>query len=269
MSPGYLADTATGLPIPAEATFTSPDTERRHRKQRLAATLRIFGKYGFGEGISGHVSVRDPEFADRFWVSPFGVSFNRVRVADLLCADEEGNIIEGRHKLNPSAFVIHSAIHRQYPHLDAAAHAHTINSRALSAVGHLLEPVDQESTAFYRRQALYTDYEGPTTGAEQGRDIADKLADAEYGTNRAMLLKHHGVITVGECLEEAVHWFLTWDSCARVQLLARAAGPLETFTPEQAGAAARGFGDQQLARFSFNLLWDEIIHEQPDLLDEE
>jgi ribulose-5-phosphate 4-epimerase/fuculose-1-phosphate aldolase len=132
-----------------------------------------------------------------------------------------------------------------------------------------LEPIDQESTAFYRRQALYTDYEGPTTSAEQGLDIADKLANADYGTHRAMLLKHHGVITVGESLEEAVHWFLTWDSCALVQLLARAAGPLETFTPEQAIAAAQGFGDQQLGRFSFNLLWDEIIHEQPDLLDED
>ncbi|MCV2464055.1 class II aldolase/adducin family protein [Streptomyces sp. ICN988] len=261
--PAYLADTITGLPIPGDPEFATHEDARRHRKQRLAAALRLFGKYGFGEGISGHISVRDPEHPDRFWVNPFGVSFNQVRVADLICVDSAGRVVSGRHKVNPSAFVIHSQIHELHPGATAAAHGHTPHSRALGALGRLLEPIDQESAAFYGRQVLYGEYEGPSVSVAQGRDIAERLGD-----NRAVLLRHHGLITVGGSLEEAVHWFFTYDGCAQVQLLAQAAGTPQTFTHEQALAAREGFGDEQLGRFSFQLLWNEIVAEQPDLLDE-
>ncbi|MFI9778631.1 class II aldolase/adducin family protein [Streptomyces sp. NPDC051956] len=261
--PAYLADTATGLPIPGEPEFAGPEDARRHRKQRLTAALRLFGKYGFGEGISGHISVRDPEYPDQFWVNPFGVSFKQVRVADLICVDSTGRVVHGRHRVNPSAFVIHSQIHELQPGATAAAHGHTPHSRALGALGRLLEPIDQESAAFYGRQVLYGDYEGPSVSVAQGRDIAEKLGD-----NRAILLRHHGLITVGGSLDEAVHWFFTYDSCAQVQLLAQAAGTPQSFTHEQATAAGEGFGDEQLGWFSFQLLWNEITAEQPDLLEE-
>jgi ribulose-5-phosphate 4-epimerase/fuculose-1-phosphate aldolase len=259
----YLADTHTGLPLPSEAVFASPEEERRHRKRRLTAALRLFGKYGFGEGISGHISVRDPEFPDRFWVNPFGVSFKLVTVGDLICVDGEGTVVEGRHRVNPSAFVIHSRIHTLRADAEAAAHAHTVHSRALGALNLLLDPLDQESAAFYEDQVIYTAYEGPSISVEQGQDIAESL-----GGRRAILLKHHGLITVGDSLDAAVHWFFTYDSCAQVQLLARAAGTPTPMSREQALAAKDGFGDADLGRFSFQLLYDEIVREQPDLLDE-
>lgn len=258
----YLADTHTGLPMPDRDERNVAD-ERRHRKQRLTAALRLFGKYGFGEGISGHISVRDPEFADRFWVNPFGVSFNLVRVRDLICVDGDGTVVAGDYPVNPSAFVIHSKIHEQYPAIEAAAHAHTTNSRALGALGKLLEPLDQESAAFYEDQVRYDDYRGPSVAVEQGADIAEKL-----GGHRAILLRHHGLITTGGSIEEAAHWFFTYDSCAQVQLLASAAGELKPMDHEQAVAARDGFGDRQLGWFSFQLLYEEIIAESPELLEE-
>lgn len=261
--PGYLADTETGLPLAGEPVFASAEDERRHRKQRLAAALRLFGKYGFGEGISGHISVRDPEDLDRFWVNPFGVSFNRVRVRDLICVDSDGRVVQGHHPVNPSAFVIHSKIHELRPDATAAAHGHTVHARALGALGRLLEPIDQESAAFYENQVLYSDYEGPSIAIEQGQDIAEQLGD-----KRAILLRYHGLITVGGSIDEAAHWFFTYDSCAQVQLLAAAAGTPQTMSDKQARAARDGFGNPQLGRFSFELLWDEITSEQPDLLDE-
>lgn len=259
----YLADTRTGLPLPDAPTFRSAEDERRSRRQRLAASLRLFGKYGFGEGISGHISVRDPQHPDRFWVNPFGVSFNRVKVRDLICVDSTGTVVAGPYPVNPSAFVIHSKIHELRADAEAAAHAHTVHSRALGSLRRLLEPVDQESAAFYEDQVLYTDYEGPSITVEQGHDIATRL-----GGKRAILLAHHGLITVGGSIEEAAHWFFTFHSCAGVQLLAAPAGTPHVMSHDQAIAAKGGFGDVQLGRFSFELLYDEITHEQPDLLEE-
>ncbi|MFF0204643.1 class II aldolase/adducin family protein [Streptomyces sp. NPDC005017] len=259
----FLADTATGLPLPEPPSFGSPADERRHRKQRLAVALRLFGKYGFGEGISGHLSVRDPERHDWFWVNPFGVSFNRVKVRDLILVDSEGLVVQGSRPVNPSAFVIHSKIHELRPDATAIAHAHTVHSRALGSLGRLLEPLDQESAAFFEDQVLYDDYKGPSVELDLGEEIAETL-----GSHKALLLKYHGLITVGSTLEEAVHWFLTFDSAAQVQLLAHAAGLPQPLSPEQARSARDGFGDTELARFSFELLWDEIIHEQPDVLEE-
>ncbi|MFG2887354.1 class II aldolase/adducin family protein [Streptomyces sp. NPDC048297] len=261
--PSFLANTHTGLPIPQDAVFDTVGEERRHRKQRLAAALRLFGKFGFGEGISGHISVRDPEFANEFWVNPFGVSFNRVKVRDLIRVNHEGQVVEGGYSVNPSAFVIHSKIHQARADAGAIAHAHTVHSRALGATGRLLVPLDQESSAFYEDQVLYTDYKGTSVTLEVGQEITESL-----GSRRALLLQHHGLITVGGSLEEAVHWFFTYDSAAQVQLLAFAAGEPIPFNHQQALAAKDGFGDAQLAQFSFQLLWDDITHEQPDLLEE-
>lgn len=259
----HIANTRTGLPIPDAPVFASATDERRYRKQRLAAAIRLFGKNGFGEGISGHISVRDPEDPELFWVNPFGVSFNRVTVADLICVDTGGVVVEGKHPVNPSAFAVHSQIHQLRPDADGIAHGHTAHSRALGALGRLLEPIDQEAAAFHRNQVFYDDYDGPAINVEQGRDIATRLAG-----NSAMLLRHHGLITVGGSVEEAAHWFFSYDGCARVQLLAAAAGSTRAMTERQALLARDGFGDPQLARFSFQPMWDEIVHEQPDLLDE-
>jgi ribulose-5-phosphate 4-epimerase/fuculose-1-phosphate aldolase len=261
--PDYLADTETGLPMPGEPEFASAEDARRHHKQRLAAALRVFAKCGFGEGISGHISVRDPEDPELFWVNPFGVSFAQVKVRDLICVDSTGRVVRGRHPVNPSAFAIHSEIHRLRPDAVAAAHGHSAHSRAMGAIGELLQPIDQEAAAFHHDQVFFDEYEGPSVAVEQGRHMAEALGD-----KRAILLRHHGLITVGGSVDEAVHWFVTWDSCAQVQLLARAAGTLRPMTEEQAAAARAGFGDKQLGWFSFQLMWAEITAEQPDLLEE-
>ncbi|ONI76211.1 class II aldolase/adducin family protein [Actinosynnema sp. ALI-1.44] len=263
LRPAYLADTHTGLPIPGRPRFDTFADERRHRRQRLCAALRLFGKCGYDEGVSGHISVRDPEHADRFWVNPFGVSFNRVKVRDLICVDQNGVVVEGTRRVNPSAFVIHSEIHRLNPNAEAAAHGHTTHVRALGSLHRLLDPLDQESAAFYLDQVLYTDYHGPSISLEQGTDIAERLGDS-----KAILLAHHGLITAGGSIEEAVHWFFSYDSCAMVQLLAMAAGRPRALSHEQAMAAKDGFGDALLGWFSFQLAYEEITAEQPDLLEE-
>ncbi len=74
--------------------FESVEDERLYRKQRLAASFRLFGKFGFDEGVAGHITARDPEHLDRFWVNPLGTSFKHIRVSDLICVDHTGQIVE-------------------------------------------------------------------------------------------------------------------------------------------------------------------------------
>ena len=110
-------------------TFDSVEAERLHRKQRLAASFRLFGKFGFDEGIAGHITVRDPEHADRFWVNPFGMNFKHIRVSDLICVDHTGAVVEGNASVNTAAFAIHSQVHAARPDVVAAAHAQKRNQR--------------------------------------------------------------------------------------------------------------------------------------------
>lgn len=252
------------LAFPKYPEFSSVEDERRHRKQRLAAALRLFGRFGFDEGVAGHVTVRDPENPKRFWVNPFGVAFGRISVKDLILVDESGEVVEGDRPVNRGAFVIHGAIHERRPDVVAAAHAHSSNGRALAALGRPLMPVVQEACAFFEDQAVYCDYNGLALEEEEGERMATAL-----GANRAVVLQNHGVITVGGSIEEAAYWFISFDRAAQVQLAAEAAGTPAYLSDEEARLAHRQFGDPKLAWMSFQVLWDDIVHEQPDLLDEQ
>ena len=119
-----LESIAMGQPgyVLAMPTFTNVEEERTYRKSRLAGALRIFGRLGFGEGVAGHITVRDPELTDHFWVNPFGLSFRHMRVSDLLLVNHHGEVVHGTMPVNRAAFVIHSAIHSARPEVIAAAH---------------------------------------------------------------------------------------------------------------------------------------------------
>jgi ribulose-5-phosphate 4-epimerase/fuculose-1-phosphate aldolase len=104
--------------------------ERLHRKQRLAATSRLFARAGFDQGLAGHVTARDPEFTHTFWVNPLSRHFGRIRVSDLIRMDETGAVMEGDQPVNRAAFAIHSAIHTARPDVAAAAHTHSTYGKA-------------------------------------------------------------------------------------------------------------------------------------------
>ena len=118
---------------PQFPTFDDVDDERRHRKQRLAAAFRLFGQFGFDEGVAGHITARDPELLDHFWVNPLGMNFKQIRVKDLLLVNHRGEVVEGNWPLNRAAFAIHSQVHAARPDVVAAAHAHSVYGKAWSA----------------------------------------------------------------------------------------------------------------------------------------
>jgi ribulose-5-phosphate 4-epimerase/fuculose-1-phosphate aldolase len=254
---------ATDRTPPRWPKFSSVEDERRHRKQRLAAAFRIFGAFGFDEGTAGHITARDPELTDHFWVNPLGMNFKHIRVKDLLLVNEEGEVVEGDWPLNKAAFVIHSAIHAARPDVVAAAHSHSPNGKAWSSLRRPLDPITQDACAFYEDHALFDDYTGAVFELEEGKRIAHAL-----GARKAAILANHGLLTVGRSVDEAAWWFITMERTCQVQLLAEAAGSPVLIDPEYARLTAGQVGGHGTGWFQFQPLWDWIVGEQPDLFDD-
>ena len=247
-----------GLP----ESLDSLEAERLRRKRALAITFRVFARYGYDEGIAGHATARDPEFPGRFWVNPYAVHFSRIKVSDLLLIDESGRVLEGERRTNKAAFWIHSPIHRARPDVVAVAHAHTIHGRAFGSLNKTLDPIVQESCAFYDDHVLFGEYNGLVLEQAEGERIAGLL-----GGRRAAILRHHGLITVGGSVEEAAWWFITMDRACQMELLARAAGTPRVMTQEEATLAHRQFSNANMARHNFQLLADLVTEQEPDVLD--
>ena len=240
----------------------TPAEEQVHRKQRLAAALRLFGRFGFDEGVAGHITVRDALDPETFWVNPMGRSFKMMRVSDLIRVDHEGQIVEGEGLLNGAAFTIHSQIHRARPEVTAAAHAHSLHGKAWSSLGRLLDPLTQDACAFYDDQALLDDYTGVVVSMSEGERLAATLGD-----KKAIVLKNHGHLTVGESVDEALWWFVTFERSCQAQLMAEAAGTPQPIPHEMAQHTAKQVGSTLAGWFSAQPLFDVILSEQPELLD--
>src|SRR5271167_3426241 len=181
-----------GANFPGPPQFANVADERRHRKERLAASFRLFSKFGFDEGVAGHITARDPEQLDHFWVNPFGVHFGQIRASDLILVNHRGEVVEGNHPVNGAAFAIHSQIHAARPDVVAAAHSHSIYGKSWSSLGRTLDPITQDVCAFYGDHAVFDDYTGVVLDLEEGKRIAHALAG-----NKAAILRNHGLLTVG------------------------------------------------------------------------
>ncbi|HEX7521288.1 MAG TPA: class II aldolase/adducin family protein, partial [Acidimicrobiia bacterium] len=218
-------------------TFASLEEERLHRKVRLAAAFRLFGRFGFDEGIAGHITARDPEHLDHFWVNPFGMNFSHIRVSDLILVNHRGEVVEGNAEVNTAAFVIHGQVHAARPDVIAAAHAHSIYGKSWSSLGRLLDPITQDVCSFYGDHALFDDYTGVVLDIEEGKRLAHALGD-----NKAAILRNHGLLTVGHSVDEAAWWFITMERSCQAQLLAEAAGTPVLIDPDMAKFTASQVG---------------------------
>lgn len=248
--------------MPQPPIFQSLADERLHRKQRLAAAFRLFSKFGFDEGVAGHITARDPELLDHFWVNPFGMHFGHVRASDLILVNEHGKVVEGDRPVNAAAFAIHSQVHAARPDVVAAAHAHSVYGKSWSTLGRHLDPITQDVCAFFEDHAVFDDYTGVVLDTEEGKRIAHALGDA-----KAIILRNHGLLTVGHSVEEAAWWFITMERSCQAQLLASAAGTPIHIEPDMARLTRGQVGSHLAGWFSFQPLFDRIVREQPDLLE--
>ena len=253
------------LYLPLPPTFDTVEEERANRKAKLAAAFRMFSKAGLDEGVAGHITVRDPEFPDSYWVNPFGMHFSMIKSSDLVRVDHAGEVVEGDRAVNGAAVAIHCAVHGARPDVVAAAHAHGPYGKTLSSLDMTIEPLTQDACAFYDDIGTYNDYRGVVLSSEEGDRIARAL-----GERKAVILRNHGMLTVGETVDSAAWWFLTLERTAQAQLMAYSAGaghgskPIQIHTEE--AAATRGQVGFELAGwFQFQPIWERISRDNPDI----
>jgi ribulose-5-phosphate 4-epimerase/fuculose-1-phosphate aldolase len=256
-----MASTPNPLTPLAPPVFATNAAERTHRLQRLAAACRIFGRYGFADGVLGHVTVRDPEHADRLWINPYGVSMRQVKVSNLVQVNHQGEVVQGKGAVNPVGLLLHTAVHKARPDVIAICHAHSLYGAAWSSLERVLDPITQDACLFFERQALIVDPR-LTLGAEAAGQFA-----AAFGEKRVAIQSGHGIFATGQSVDEAVWWFVLMERCCHAQLLAEAAGKPKLWPTEAARGLANGLGTPAFGWMSFQPLWDEIIAAEPDLIE--
>lgn len=235
------------------------DQERVHRKQRLAAAFRLFARFGLYEGAAGHISARDPERHDHYWLNPLEVHWAHMRASDLVLVGPDGAVVEGDATVNPAAVAIHEQLLAARPDIVAAAHSHSPFGKAWSTFRRRLDPLTQDACAFYGDHAL-VDFSGIVLDPREGEHIAEVM-----GSRKAAILSNHGLLTVGGSVEEAAWWFIAMERQCQVQLLAEAAGRPRLIDHETAIQVAAVAGTPEVGRLQFEVLWRMITTEQPEL----
>ncbi len=256
------------IPRVPDNTFRTPPvfdgfTEHRaYLKHRQAVTFRHFARLGFDlDGLAGLITVRDPEHPESFWCNPLAQPFSTITPEDLVRVDgETSRTVEGDRVVNVAAFNIHAEVHRARPDVQATVHLHTIYGRAFSAFAKKLDPLTQDHCPFFDDHEVFDDYTGLVLDREDGRRIAKTI-----GTGKAVILKNHGLLTVGETLDAAAWWFTLLDTCCHVQLLAEAAGRPVPIPDDVARNTGRQLGSHLLGYNSYQPLHDATVARNPDL----
>jgi ribulose-5-phosphate 4-epimerase/fuculose-1-phosphate aldolase len=199
--------------------FEDPLQKRHWMLQHMAGAFRVFARKNFTEGTAGHISIRDPVDPSTFWINPLGVHFGLLRASDMVHVDENGKIIGGSRKaINAAGFEIHSALHKARPDVHAACHTHSIYGKAYSAFAKPLEMLNQDACIFYDAHTVYEEFGGIVLEKEEGIRLAKAL-----GNNKAIILKNHGLLTVGNTVDEAAYLFTLMERTCQAQLLVDAA----------------------------------------------
>ena len=242
--------------------MTDHSVERDHRKRTLVEAFRLFGRLGYSEGSAGHLSARDPELTDAFWAAPYQTHFSCVRLSDLVLTDAHGTLHEGTRPAHPAALAFHGAVHAARPDVIAAAHAHTDHARAMAALGYRILAITQDSCAFSDDTGYLDEYGGVVLDDSEGKQISAALGD-----HKALLARHHGMLTVGGSVEEMAWWFLSLEQVCKVQLLAQAAGELEEIPEPVRSETAALVGSPGAALINAKPMLDWIAHVEPDMYD--
>ena len=211
----------------------------------LAAAYRLVAAYGWSDLVFTHISARIPGPEHHFLINPYGLMFEEITASSLLKVDAEGRKLDDSpYPVNPAGFVIHSAIHAARHDAQCVLHTHTLNGIAVSAQKHGVLPLSQQSI-FVLSSLGYHDYEGVAL-----RDDEKPRLVADLGDRSFLMLRNHGLLTLGPTIAEAFLAMYLFETVCTIQVRALAGGtPLVEVDPQiiatarqQAAGVTRGAG---------------------------
>lgn len=215
----------------------------------LACALRTAAQLGLSEGVCNHFSLAAPGRDGLFLINPQGLAWSEIRAADILLIDGDGRIVEGAHSVEPTAFFIHSRIHRANPRAACILHTHMPYATSLTLLAQPeLAPVSQNALKFHGRVAFDGVYNGLVLDDAEGRRIVAALGDADV-----LFLANHGVIVCGPTVAWAFDDLYYLERACMVQVLAAAQGrPLQRIDERVARDTARQIaGERQQSDLYF------------------
>ncbi len=228
--------------------------EEWQARVELAALYRLTALYKWDDLVFTHISLRVPGPEHHFLINPYGFLFEEITASSLVKVDLHGNIVmETPHFINPAGFTIHSAVHEARADALCVFHTHTLAGVAVSAQQNGLLPISQHS--LFPLSALgYHDYEGLALNeAEKPRLVAD------LGNHRALILRNHGLLTVGRHAAEAFLTMYTLEAACRIQVMAQSGGAELTMIADPILKGIQAQAEQVTKGMGGNLVWPALL----------
>lgn len=194
-----------------DAVTTTTDLDQQARLD-LAAVYRLLAHHGWGDVIFNHAAMRVPSNPRHFLIKRHALLYTEVTASNLVEVSMDDNLDE-RSGVNRPGFTLHSGVMRARPDVHCSVHVHPEEGIAISGLRHGLRMLSQNAMRFYNRVG-YHDYEGLTDSFDE----RDRIA-AALGKNRALIMRHHGITTVGETAREAFSLMKEFCRAARIQLM--------------------------------------------------
>jgi len=192
----------------------------------LAACYRLVAAYGWSDLVFTHVSARIPGPEHQFLINPYGLMFDEITASSLVRVDQDcTKLSDSPFPVNPAGFVIHSAIHQVREDAGCVLHTHSRAGVAVSAQKCGVLPISQQST-FVLGSLAYHDYEGVALRDEEKPRLQADLGDASF-----LMLRNHGLLTVGRTIPDAFLAMYVFENTCRIQIDAQAGGELIEVNP--------------------------------------
>jgi ribulose-5-phosphate 4-epimerase/fuculose-1-phosphate aldolase len=240
-------------PTPLRARVSDQEWQARID---LAAGYRLADLYGMSDLIYTHISVRVPGEPRHFLINPHGMLFDEVSASSLLKVDLDGNVLYQQspdYGLHRAGFVIHSALYLARPDINAAMHTHTVAGMAVSALKCGLLPLTQTATRFCSRLA-YHDFNGPERDPGERESLARDLGPHNY-----MILRNHGLLTVGATIAEAFTAMYGMERSCQAQVTAMACNTALNEMPAATIAKSIGMYEPGVIRRYGLLEWPGLL----------
>lgn len=243
----------------------SPADLLRQARIDLTAALRWADRVGLGEGICNHFSLLVPGTTDRFLLNPQGLHWSELRTSDLIVVDPDGNLIDGKHEAEPTAFFIHSRIHLNRPSAKCVLHTHMPYATALCCVeGGEVEMCSQNAIRYFGRVAYDEHYRGLALNNEEGDRICEQMLDKDV-----LFLGNHGVIVTGQDVACAFDDLYYLERVCMHQVLAQSTNlPLKIISDEICGPVREQIaGELQQSYYFLEAIKRVVSRESPEFLD--